>query len=70
MHFGAIHRPKFAVLNSTHMHKTSMQHFYDFFPNADSVHVVSSSSSVPLLLSKTAADDAIYIDSFDTKLHF
>ena len=26
------------------MHKTSMQQFYDFFRNADFVHVVSSSS--------------------------
>ena len=26
------------------MHKTSVEHFYDFFPNADSVPVVSPSS--------------------------
>jgi len=44
-HFGTIHSPNFANLLKFYPHaQTSMQHFYDFFWNADSVHVVSSSS--------------------------
>jgi len=39
------HSPKFASLLKFYpLHITLMEHFYDFFGNADSVHVVSSSS--------------------------
>ena len=45
-HFGAIHSPN--LQNFTHVHKTPMQHFTTFFQNANSVHVVSSSSGTGL----------------------